>query len=162
LQQEHRTPEHSPSPTPAPVNMSPDWERSALFEKMVRVQRDNARKSEKLDFLEEHVQDLLAEVKKKNRIIQFFFAKEDSGSMATEASDRHKVIGHFSYKFLYSPFDLIIFTNKKDTIEIVDHKFSCFSIPFFIYLLRFQDMKLMYQVKCLKNNFDSFYSSGIF
>ncbi|XP_046639587.1 coiled-coil domain-containing protein 186-like isoform X1 [Daphnia pulicaria] len=87
---EHRTPEHSPSPTPAPVNMSPDWERSALFEKMVRVQRDNARKSEKLDFLEEHVQDLLAEVKKKNRIIQFFFAKEDSGSMATEASDRHK------------------------------------------------------------------------
>lgn len=73
--------------------MSPDWERSALFEKMVRVQRDNARKSEKLDFLEEHVQDLLAEVKKKNRIIQFFFAKEDSGSMATEASDRHKVSG---------------------------------------------------------------------
>jgi hypothetical protein len=85
--------------------MSPDWERSALFEKMVRVQRDNARKSEKLDFLEEHVQDLLAEVKKKNRIIQFFFAKEDSGSMATEASDRHKVIGRFSYKFLNSPFD---------------------------------------------------------
>lgn len=87
---EHRTPEHSPSPTSAPVNMSPDWERSALFEKMVRVQRDNARKSEKLDFLEEHVQDLVAEVKKKNRIIQFFFAKEDAGSLASEASDRHK------------------------------------------------------------------------
>lgn len=91
--QEHRTPEHSPSPTSAPVNMSPDWERSALFEKMVRVQRDNARKSEKLDFLEEHVQDLVAEVKKKNRIIQFFFAKEDAGSLASEASDRHKVSG---------------------------------------------------------------------
>lgn len=71
--------------------MSPDWERSALFEKMVRVQRDNARKSEKIDFLEEHVQDLLAEVKKKNRILQFYFAKEDAGSMASEASDRHKV-----------------------------------------------------------------------
>lgn len=58
---------------------------------MVRVQRDNAKKSEKIDFLEEHVKDLVSEIKKKNKLLQFFMAKEDSGSMASEASDRHKV-----------------------------------------------------------------------
>lgn len=89
--QDHQTPEHSPSPTRAPASMSPDWERNALLEKMIRIQRDNAKKSEKIDFLEEHVQDLTAEIKKKNRILQFYFQREESGSVSSEASDRHKV-----------------------------------------------------------------------
>lgn len=127
--QEHRTPpEQSPSPTPAPTNMSPDWDRNALFEKMVRIQRDNARKSEKIDFLEEHVQDLVAEVKKKNRIIQFYFAKEDSGSMATEASDRHKVSGPLN-----------------DTIFRVTF-FRPITVISFIILAALKEMKLLYQV----------------
>ena len=58
---------------------------------MVRVQRDNARKMDKIDFLEEHVRELLAELKKKNRIIQYYLMREDSGSLASEASDKHKV-----------------------------------------------------------------------
>lgn len=62
-----------------------------MLEKMVRVQRESARKSEKLDFLEEHVQALVSELKKKNRIVQFYLVKEDSGMMASEASDKHKV-----------------------------------------------------------------------
>ena len=62
-----------------------------MVEKMVRVQRESARKSEKIDFLEEHVQALVSELKKKNRIVQFYLIKEDSGMMASEASDRHKV-----------------------------------------------------------------------
>ena len=72
--------------------MSPDWERSALLEKMIRVQRDNAKKSEKIDFLEEHVHDLTAELKKKNRILQHYLVKQETGSLSSEASDRHKVL----------------------------------------------------------------------
>lgn len=58
---------------------------------MVRVQRDNARKMDKIDFLEEHVRELLCELKKKNRIIQYYLMREESGSLASEASDKHKV-----------------------------------------------------------------------
>ena len=54
--QDHHSPAHSPSPTHTSITESPDWERSALLEKIVRVQRDNAKKSEKIDFMEEHVQ----------------------------------------------------------------------------------------------------------
>ena len=58
---------------------------------MIRVQRDNARKSEKIDFLEEHVTDLVNELKKKNRLLQMYLMKEDSGVLTDEATDRHKV-----------------------------------------------------------------------
>jgi len=87
---DHHSPAHSPSPTHTSITESPDWERSALLEKIVRVQRDNAKKSEKIDFMEEHVQVLVAELKKKNRIVQAFLMKEDSGMMASESSDKHK------------------------------------------------------------------------
>jgi hypothetical protein len=58
---------------------------------MIRVQRDNARKSEKIDFLEEHVTDLVNELKKKNRLLQMYLMKEESGVLTDEATDRHKV-----------------------------------------------------------------------
>ena len=73
------------------------WERNALLEKMVRVQRDNARKGDKIDFLEEHVAELVNELQKKNRILQMYLVREESGVLATEASDRHKV-GFFFFR----------------------------------------------------------------
>jgi len=88
---DHHSPAHSPPPPTSSIHESVDWEPNALMEKMLRVQRDNAKKSEKIDFMEEHIQVLVAELKKKNRIVQAFFMKEDSGMMASEASDKHKV-----------------------------------------------------------------------
>lgn len=87
---DHHSPAHSPPPPTSSIHESVDWEPNALMEKMLRVQRDNAKKSEKIDFMEEHIQVLVAELKKKNRIVQAFFMKEDSGMMASEASDKHK------------------------------------------------------------------------
>ena len=66
----------------------------------MRVQRDNARKCEKIDFLEEHVQDLVNELKKKNRILQSYFLKEESGVLASEASDRNKVSSPVTHQCL--------------------------------------------------------------
>lgn len=96
----HPSPDHeSPSPDrggglqhpPTGSGSSGDgWERNALLEKMVRVQRDNARKGDKIDFLEEHVAELVNELQKKNRILQMYLVREESGVLATEASDRHK------------------------------------------------------------------------
>lgn len=89
---EHHSPDQSPSPTQVSPNIhGADWERNALMDKMVRIQRDNAKKNDKIDFLEEHVQDLVCELQKKNRLLQLYFVKEESGILASEASDKHKV-----------------------------------------------------------------------
>jgi len=87
---DHHSPAHSPPPPPSALHEPADWEPNVLMEKMLRVQRDNAKKSEKIDFMEEHIHVLVAELKKKNRIVQAFLMKEDSGIMASEASDKHK------------------------------------------------------------------------
>jgi hypothetical protein len=46
---------------------------------------------EKLDFLEEHVEQLLAELQKKNRIIQAYVLSIEPGALISEQSDLHKV-----------------------------------------------------------------------
>ena len=98
---DNHSPAHSPPPPPPHPPHAPhesaDWEPNALMEKMLRVQRDSAKKSEKIDFMEEHIQVLVAELKKKNRIVQAFLMKEDSGMMASEASDKHKVRTFFFF-----------------------------------------------------------------
>ena len=80
-----------------------------LFEKIVGLQRACARRQEKLDFLEEHVEQvllgqsslpilmpthliqLLAEIKKKNRVIQHYLMSLEPGALISEESDIHKV-----------------------------------------------------------------------
>ena len=42
-------------------------DKQVLIERIVRLQRSLARKNEKLEFLEEHIQQLVAEIKKKNK-----------------------------------------------------------------------------------------------
>ena len=41
-----------------------------LVEKIVKLQKSCARRQEKIDFLEEHVETMLNEIKKKNKLIQ--------------------------------------------------------------------------------------------
>merc|ERR1719278_957519 len=61
-----------------------------LVEKIVGLQRACARRQEKLDFLEEHVEQLLAEIKKKNRVIQHYLMSLEPGALISEESDIHK------------------------------------------------------------------------
>ena len=51
-----------------------------------------------MDFFDEHVEQLLGEIKKKNRIIQHYVMSLEPGALVTEESDLHKVgktRGHF-------------------------------------------------------------------
>ena len=42
--------------------------------------------------MEEHIQQLMAEIKKKNKIIQNYFMGLETGALVSEESDIHKVM----------------------------------------------------------------------
>jgi len=76
-----------------------------LVEKIVKLQRACARRQEKLDILEEHIQQLMAEIKKKNKIIQNYFMSLETGALVSEESDIHKATvgaGHGIMASLYN------------------------------------------------------------
>ena len=62
--QEAKTPNFSDPTQPPPVEPN----RQMLIERIVKLQRAHARKNEKIDFLEEHVNQLLNEIKKKTKL----------------------------------------------------------------------------------------------
>ena len=57
----------------------------------MKLQKAMARKMEKEEFYEEHVAQLVAELQKKNRIIDYFVGKEEAGTMGDGRSDAAKV-----------------------------------------------------------------------
>jgi hypothetical protein len=57
----------------------------------VKLQRANARKTEKLGFMEEHTCQLVAELQKKTRIVQYYIMREQSGALSSASMDQHKV-----------------------------------------------------------------------
>jgi len=76
-----------------------------LVEKIVKLQRACARRQEKLDLLEEHVEQLMNEIKKKNRLIQNYFMGLETGALVSEESDIHKATvgaGHGIMASLYN------------------------------------------------------------
>lgn len=62
-----------------------------LVDRIIRLQKSAARQSEKTEFLEEHVAQLLSELKKKSRIIHHYIMKEETGALSNSASDSSKV-----------------------------------------------------------------------
>jgi len=87
------------SPSSISLNSNPDHDVQELnqlpdiqvmIEKIVKLQKSCAKRQEKVDFLEEHVEQLLSEVKKKNRIIQHYAMNLQSGALISEESDVHK------------------------------------------------------------------------
>ncbi|CAK8674452.1 unnamed protein product [Clavelina lepadiformis] len=67
-------------------------DRQLLIERIVRLQQIHAKKNEKIDFLTEHVQQLLGAVQKKQRIILHYIMREESGALAPPrpVNDGHK------------------------------------------------------------------------
>ena len=78
------------------LQLEPD--RQTLIERIVKLQKINAKHSEKIEFLDEHITQLLAEIKKKNRVIQYYVLREQSGVLSSDRMDQHKVSvpRHFS------------------------------------------------------------------
>ena len=56
------------------------------------MQKELAKRQEKLDFMEEHVGTMVEEMKKKNKLLQILMLKQDAGALASEGMDTDKVI----------------------------------------------------------------------
>ncbi len=52
-------------------------DKQMLMEKIVRLQKSHARKNEKLDFMEDHIQRLIREVQKKARSVVVYCVGHD-------------------------------------------------------------------------------------
>ncbi|XP_037134595.1 coiled-coil domain-containing protein 186 isoform X1 [Syngnathus acus] len=89
---EERWPEsHSGSSTTAPtVDSFPEVDKAVLVERIVRLQKAMARKQEKIEFMEDHIKQLVDEIRKKTKIIQSYVLREESGALSSEASDFNK------------------------------------------------------------------------
>ena len=72
-----------------------------LLERIDKLQKVVAKKSEKVEFLEEHISQIVVELKKKSRIIHHYIMREDAGALSSSASDTSKVnmIKHFYHKY---------------------------------------------------------------
>ncbi|XP_066142137.1 coiled-coil domain-containing protein 186-like isoform X1 [Euwallacea fornicatus] len=62
----------------------------ALIEHIVKLQRLSAKKSEKIDFLEEHINTLVAEVQKKTKLLQGYILRDQSGTLTSNTMDSNK------------------------------------------------------------------------
>ncbi|XP_075532660.1 coiled-coil domain-containing protein 186-like isoform X1 [Dermacentor variabilis] len=79
------SPEHAPT---APVHLELD--KQMLVERIVRLQKTLARRNDKIDFLEEHIKQLLLEMKKKSKIIQNYITREEAGALVPTSMDCNK------------------------------------------------------------------------
>nr|XP_014348083.1 PREDICTED: coiled-coil domain-containing protein 186 isoform X1 [Latimeria chalumnae]XP_014348084.1 PREDICTED: coiled-coil domain-containing protein 186 isoform X1 [Latimeria chalumnae]XP_014348086.1 PREDICTED: coiled-coil domain-containing protein 186 isoform X1 [Latimeria chalumnae] len=84
-----RSPENTGSSVA--VDSFPEVDKAVLIERIVRLQKAHARKNEKMEFMEDHIRQLIDEIRKKTRIIQSYILREESGTLSSEASDFNKV-----------------------------------------------------------------------
>ncbi|XP_031416526.1 coiled-coil domain-containing protein 186 isoform X2 [Clupea harengus] len=86
-----RSPENqSGGPTAVVVDSFPEVDKAVLVERIVRLQKAHARKNEKIEFMEDHIKQLVEEIRKKTKILQSYVLREESGALSTEASDFNK------------------------------------------------------------------------
>ncbi|KAL0616593.1 Coiled-coil domain-containing protein 186 [Plecturocebus cupreus] len=86
---EDRSPENTGSSVA--VDNFPQVDKTMLIERIVRLQKAHARKNEKIEFMEDHIKQLVEEIRKKTKIIQSYILREESGTLSSEASDFNKV-----------------------------------------------------------------------
>ncbi|CAH6939553.1 coiled-coil domain-containing protein 186 [Phodopus roborovskii] len=86
---EDRSPENTSSAVA--VDNFPEVDKAMLIERIVRLQKAHARKNEKIEFMEDHIKQLVEEIRKKTKVIQSYILREESGTLSSEASDFNKV-----------------------------------------------------------------------
>ncbi|XP_030764850.1 coiled-coil domain-containing protein 186 [Sitophilus oryzae] len=72
------------------IQPEPTIDKQTLIEHIVKLQRISAKKSEKIDFLEEHINTLVSEVQKKTKLLQGYVLREQSGTLTSNAMDNNK------------------------------------------------------------------------
>jgi len=73
--------EHDLVPATA-IAGSDNFDRQMFIERIVRLQQIHAKKNEKIDFLNEHADSLLDELKRKQKIIENYILREEAGVLA--------------------------------------------------------------------------------
>ncbi|XP_054974658.1 coiled-coil domain-containing protein 186 isoform X1 [Sorex araneus] len=86
---EDRSPENTGSSVA--VDSFPEVDKAMLIERIIKLQKAHARKNEKIEFMEDHIKQLVEEIRKKTKIIQSYILREESGTLSSEASDFNKV-----------------------------------------------------------------------
>ncbi|XP_056285588.1 coiled-coil domain-containing protein 186 isoform X1 [Pseudoliparis swirei] len=89
---EERSPESQSGPSVAVVDSFPEVDKTVLVDRIVRLQKSLARKQEKIEFMEDHIKQLVEEIRKKTKIIQSYVLREESGALSSEASDINKAL----------------------------------------------------------------------
>ncbi|XP_032667819.1 coiled-coil domain-containing protein 186 isoform X2 [Odontomachus brunneus] len=64
--------------------------KQILMDHIIKLQEINAKRAEKLDFLEGHTQVLVEELKKKEKIIQNYILQQNFGALGCNERDKHK------------------------------------------------------------------------
>lgn len=85
-----RSPENQSGSSVVVVDSFPEVDKAVLVERIVRLQKGHARKNEKIEFMEDHIKQLVEEIRKKTKIIQSYVLREESGALSSEASDFNK------------------------------------------------------------------------
>ena len=67
---EDRSPENTGSSVA--VDNFPEVDKAMLIERIVRLQKAHARKNEKIEFMEDHIKQLVEEIRKKTKYVFFF------------------------------------------------------------------------------------------
>ncbi|XP_033215056.1 coiled-coil domain-containing protein 186 isoform X2 [Belonocnema kinseyi] len=65
-------------------------DRQSLIDKIIKMQKINVKKAEKIDFMEEHVKSLVEELQKKTKIIQNYILVENFDAMSNNERDKNK------------------------------------------------------------------------
>ncbi|XP_054455334.1 coiled-coil domain-containing protein 186 isoform X2 [Anoplopoma fimbria] len=87
---EERSPESQSGPSVVIVDSFPEVDKTVLVDRIVRLQKALARKQEKIEFMEDHIKQLVEEIRKKTKIIQSYVLREETGALSSEASDINK------------------------------------------------------------------------
>ncbi|XP_068610959.1 coiled-coil domain-containing protein 186 [Brachionichthys hirsutus] len=87
---EERSPESQSGPSVMVVDSFPEVDKAVLVDRIVRLQKALARKQEKIEFMEDHIKQLVEEIRRKTKIIQSYVLREESGALSSEASDINK------------------------------------------------------------------------
>lgn len=64
---EERSPESQSGPSVVVVDSFPEVDKAVLVERIVRLQKALARKQEKIEFMEDHIKQLVEEIRKKTK-----------------------------------------------------------------------------------------------
>lgn len=65
-----RSPENQSGSSVVVVDSFPEVDKAVLVERIVRLQKAHARKNEKIEFLEDHIKQLVEEIRKKTKWVE--------------------------------------------------------------------------------------------